>query len=65
MIEPTPETLEELAASCDQEVKALLARYGTGIRPGWVSGDIATKQNRAALYRVEAAQLRKMKDGPA
>lgn len=61
----TPETLEEMAASCDQEVKALLARYGSGIRPGWVSEDIAAKQNRAALYRVEAEHLRQKKDGPA
>lgn len=61
----TPETLEEMAASCDQEVKALLARYGSGIRPGWVSEDIAAKQNLAELYRVEAEHLRQKKDGPA
>lgn len=61
----SPETLEERAVACDREVRNLLARYGSGIRPGWVSEDIATRQNRAALYRMEAAQLRKEKDGPA
>ncbi|APG48033.1 hypothetical protein PhaeoP97_02655 [Phaeobacter porticola] len=32
--------------SCDQKMKSLLARYGTGIRPGWVSEDLATAQRR-------------------
>lgn len=39
----------------EAEVKSLEAKHGTGVRPSWVSTDIAIAEMRAKAWREAAA----------
>ena len=59
----TPETLTKRAAIYDNKARSLIDQYGTGIRPGWVSEEIAIARDRAENCRAIAAQLQKEQGG--
>lgn len=44
----------DIAAYYERDADDLEARYGTGVRPGWVSADISIAMHRAARWRAQA-----------
>jgi len=48
----------DMAAHYDKEVQGLIDRYGTGVRPSFVSADIAMAQASANRYRQLADDLK-------
>lgn len=48
----------DMAAHYDKEVQGLIDRYGTGVRPSFVSADIAMAQASADRYRQLADDLK-------
>jgi hypothetical protein len=57
------ETLQRTIDSCERDTDSLIARYGTGVRPSWVSTDIVINQVRIEKYRkMLAAELAKQGD---
>jgi hypothetical protein len=45
------ETLKSTIASAERDNDSLIARYGTGVRPSWVSTDIVMNQALIEKYR--------------
>ena len=45
------QTLKRTIASAERDNDSLIARYGTGVRPSWVSTDIVINQTRIEKYR--------------
>ena len=50
--------LEAHAKRLDEQSARLIDRYGEGVRPGWISADLAMNGHHAAEARAEAAKLR-------
>lgn len=45
------ETLKSTIASAERDNDSLIARYGTGVRPSWISTDIAINNMNIAKYK--------------
>lgn len=45
--------LRQSIASCDQRIRDLEVRYGTGSRPDWVGEDIGIEMAHRSLYQHE------------
>lgn len=45
------ETLKSTIDSAERDNDSLIARYGTGVRPSWVSVDIVMNLDRIAKYK--------------
>lgn len=56
--EMTVEHCEKMAAHYQAQIDATLARYGSGVRPSWVSADIGIDQMHRDHYRNLAKRLR-------
>jgi hypothetical protein len=57
------ETLKSTIASAERDNDSLIARYGTGVRPSWVSVDIALNQERIEKYRKMLADEQAKNEG--
>jgi hypothetical protein len=53
---------EQMAEHYEGEAQCLIDQYGTGVRPGWVSTDLAIAQKRAASYRKLVAEIKEVAD---
>lgn len=53
---------EKMAEHYEDEALGLIDQYGTGVRPGWVSTDLAIAQERAASYRKLVAEIKEVAD---
>ena len=51
------EMLTRMVEKCDQEYEEIIARHGHGVRPSWVSADLADIGIRARRYREEIKRL--------
>lgn len=56
--EMTVEHCEAMADYYQKQIDATLARYGTGVRPSWVSADIGIDQMHRDHYRNLAKRLK-------
>ena len=56
--EMTVEYCEAMAEHYQKQIDATLARYGTGVRPAWVSADIGIDQMHRDHYRNLAKRLK-------
>lgn len=56
--EMTVEHCEKMAEHYQDQIDATLARYGTGVRPAWVSADIGIDQMHLDHYRNLAKRLK-------
>ena len=57
---------ERMVQLYESDIANLEARYGTGVRPGWVGDDIAIASARAAQHRAQAAAWRqRVEEGAA
>lgn len=52
---------ENMAEQYERDVQRLSEQY-PGVRPGWVSTDIAIAQSRAATYRKMVEELKEASD---
>ena len=50
-------TLREMAALNEKAAQQLLDQYGSGVRPSWVSAELAIYWDRSARYIEQAEQL--------
>lgn len=50
-VEQCEDTAKKLAEHYEGEVERLIHKYGTGVRPGWVSADLAIYEMRRDQYR--------------
>jgi hypothetical protein len=50
------ETLKRTIASAERDTENMLQRYGTGVRPSWISADIAMNNARIARYTKMLAE---------
>ena len=61
MANPTHDDLRadllDSAARHDADAATLIAQYGYGVRPAWVSTDLALAQAAATRLRIQAAAL--------
>lgn len=57
------ETLKSTIASAERDNDSLIARYGTGVRPSWVSVDLALNQERIEKYRKMLADEQAKNEG--
>ena len=57
--------LDASAASYERRIRAVLDRYGTGVRPSWISTDLAIWGHYAKAARADMVplqdQLKKLK----
>ena len=53
---------EKAAATYERKADDLIAQYGTGSRPSWVSGEVGIAMALAAQYRVRAEEMRRHLD---
>jgi hypothetical protein len=44
------ETLKRTIANAEQDTASMIARYGSGVRPSWVSADIAINDAHIEKY---------------
>lgn len=58
MTEQTKEQAEKMAEMYEREAQSLINQYGTGVRPSWVSTDLAIANDRAAKYRKLADSIK-------
>lgn len=56
-IEETIAHANKMAEHYEKEAEGLIAQHGTGVRPSWVSTDLAIANQRAKSYRDLAASL--------
>ncbi|WFG40872.1 hypothetical protein ParaKuw1_00039 [Paracoccus phage ParKuw1] len=56
--EMTVEHCEAMADYYQKQIDTTLARYGSGVRPSWVSADIGIDQMHRDHYRNLAKRLR-------
>lgn len=61
-IAETVANAEKMAEHYEEAAKRLIAQYGTGVRPGWVSTDLAIAQERAASYRKLVSEIGEVAD---
>lgn len=47
----------DLIEGCDKDTADMLAKYGTGVRPSWVSEELSWIGRRAQGYRATLARL--------
>ena len=50
-------TIKAMIDSLERSNADLLARYGSGVRPSWVSADMSMNGHRIQYYRKELAKL--------
>jgi hypothetical protein len=50
-------SINAMIASLERSNADLLARYGDGVRPSWVSADMSMNGHRIQYYRKELAKL--------
>lgn len=50
------ETLKRTIASAERDTDNMLQRYGSGVRPSWVSADIAINNTIIARYTKMLAE---------
>ena len=58
MTEQTKEQAEKIAEMYEREAQSLINQYGTGVRPSWVSTDLARAEGRAMEYRKLADSIK-------
>lgn len=59
------DALIDMAEHFEKKCEDLIARYGEGVRPGWVSADLAIDGQTAKNYRREAHELTEERDREA
>ena len=58
MTEQTKEQAEKIAKMYEREAQSLINQYGTGVRPSWVSTDLARADGQAMKYRKLADSIK-------
>lgn len=53
----TAEAARKLSDQYREEIKNLEKEYGTGVRPSWVSTDVAIARQRSKYYAVLARDI--------
>lgn len=61
-LERQRQTLRSMIARYQREADGLIARYGYGVRPSFVSADLADAYDRVARYKAELAELDALED---
>lgn len=57
MTQQAADTLRGMADRLDRQSQILIERYGQGVRPSWVSEELAINGMYAQKYRTEADQI--------
>ena len=52
------EVVERMMEYYSRKYDDMISQYGTGVRPSWVSGDLAEINQSIATYRAELADLK-------
>ncbi len=57
MSDMTPDHLRKAAQRERDAAQRIIDQYGQGVRPGWVSTDLAIHYERARQYDLRATQI--------
>lgn len=50
--------VEGMIEYLERDIEKVLAQYGTGVRPSWVSGDVGISQRQLDMYKSEREELK-------